>query len=917
MTASLRKTAVVVMMIAACVALSPRHGLALSNPNDFCTGNPCQITSNKTSDADITLDFGTRAVVLSSILTIGKRAGTNQPGALNIIAGSFAIVGTGQIDGGGGQDPGGSLTIDTVSTIQIDGTRAAGAIRLSGTDGGQLILFAGGNVFGAGRINLTQASTLAAGGDLLISTGGGVSLTGSIDADGNSQGFGGTIDISATQNISLTGGINISGGQGGGGSLDLYTDGSITLGAINMSGGGDSGDGGYASVLSSGDLTIAGGTIGHGADNGEYCGDAGEFDLLADGSLFINAPIEMRGRGLDCSGGYLSADANAVQIIAVVDVSATGTQGFGGDIDVYSTTSIAIATTLRTDGGDGAGDILVGADGNISLGGTIRADGRGPFGTGASLVDIDSGGTLAVSGVINAIGGGQGGGGDVALSGCTITQTATSTIDTRAVGGLITVSGNDSITLQGTFLGEPTTPLAIQIQYRLGGTPPSIGSASFNVPPTVVANPFITPCALCQSNAECSDGNPCTADICVPATGCTNPAVNLIPCNDGNACTTNDFCAFTLCVSQTPVVCNDGNVCTDDTCNPQLGCQTAPNTATCNDGDLCTEGDSCAGGLCSGSSIDCGDGNPCTDNFCVSGACQSTDNAAACDDGDACTTTDACVGGSCQAGPPAVCGDDDPCTIDSCDSGTGCSSVPIPECTDSDADGDGIADVEDVCTTLDWTAAPQSPPNQHPQKMTLSVKNLTKPRGEQGIQLKGYFNVAPPAQPVAPEEDGIHFSIADDTGVFYDVDIPGGTVGAPGNCGPFDGWSARLGTKSRWKYTNRSGAVPPLCAPGSARGVATIQIKDGRGTNKAALQVKVTVKKAAVEHVPTIPLTRIQADFVLGAAPAPGLASDAAIAGQCAEGVITGSPIATAAPEPYCKQKLRNGALDKVTCQGG
>jgi len=685
---------------------------------------------------------------------------------------------------------------------------------------------------------------------------------------------------------------------------------------VNFSGGGDSGDGGAASLVAAGNISINGGATGHGANNGELCGDAGDFDLLADGNIFINAPIEMRGRGLDCSGGYLTADANILQIIAVTDVSGTGTQGFGGDIDFYSSSTMTIAATVRTDGADGAGDILIAADGNISLGGSIRADGRGTFGTGASLVDLDSGGSLIMSGSINAIGGSQGGGGDVSVRGCTVTQTAASTIDTRSVGGLITVSGNDSIALQGKFFGEPTTPQAIQIQYRLGGTPPSIGSATFNVPPTVVANPFITACALCQSNAECNDGNPCTSDICVPATGCSNPAINLIPCDDGNACTTNDFCAFTLCVSTTPVVCNDGNVCTDDTCNPVLGCQTTPNTATCDDGDLCTNGDICSGGLCSGSAIDCGDGNPCTDNFCVSGACQSANNTASCNDGDACTTADVCSGGSCQAGPPADCDDNDPCTINSCDSGSGCSSVPIPECTDSDADGDGIADVEDVCTTLEWTAAPQSPPNQHPLKMTLSVKNLTKPRGEQGIQLKGYFNVANPAQPVAPETDGIHFSIADATGAFYGVDIPGGTVGAPGNCGPFDGWSARPGTKSRWKYTNRSGAVPPLCTLGSARGVAAIQIKDARGTNKAALQTKVTIKKAAVERVPNIPLTRIQADFVLGAAPEPGLASAAAIAGQCAEGVITGSPIATVSPAPYCKQKLRNGALDKVTCQG-
>jgi hypothetical protein len=916
MTASVLKMVAVAVGVAAGIALAPRHGAALSNPNDFCTGDPCQITSNKTADADITLNFGTRAVVLSAILTVGKRPGTNRPGNLTIVAGSFSIIGTGQIDGAGVQDPGGSVTIQCTGDIRIDGTRTTGAVRLSGTDGGQLSLFTDGNVYGAGRINLSQASTFAAGGDLQISAGGDVTITGKIDAEGNSQGFGGTVDVSAAQSIALTGGIDISGGQGGGGGLDVYTDGSITLGAVDFDGGGDAGDGGFVSVVAVGTVSINGGMVGHGANNGENCGDAGELDLFADGGIFVNAPIEMRGRGLDCFGGYLTADGDTLQTVAVIDVSATGTEGFGGDIDIYTSSTMTIAAALRTDGADGAGDVLLGSDGNISLGGSIRADGRGTFGTGASVVDIDSGGVLAVSGSINAIGGGQGAGGDVSLSGCTVLQTSGSTIDTRSTGGLIGVTGNDSITLQGSFLGEPTTPQAIVIRYRLGSPPPSISSATFNVPPTVIANSLIQPCALCMSNDECSDGNPCTNDVCTPATGCSNPA-NLDPCDDGNACTANDFCAFSLCLSLTPVVCDDGNVCTDDSCDPELGCQAALNTAPCSDGDLCTQDDTCSGGLCTGTAIDCSDGNACTDDLCVAGVCQSNDNTAPCDDGDACTTPDLCGGGACQSGPAAVCEDGDLCTIDSCDPGLGCVNEPVPVCSESDADGDGVPDVEDVCTTLDWTSTPQSPPNQHPFKMKLNIKNLTKPRGEQGILLKGAFNVADADVPVSPHEDGIHFSVADAAGTLYEVDVPGGAVGAPQNCGPLDGWTTRLGTKSRWKYANRSGALPPSCTPGSAHGVAVVQIKDARATGKSALLAKVTIKKAAVDRIPSLPLTHIQADLVLAAQPAPGQASAAAIAGHCAEGLITGAPIPASSPAPFCKQKLRNGALEKVTCQGG
>ena len=906
---------VAVAAVAAILASAPSGAAALSNPNDFCTGDPCQITSNKTADADITLDFGTRSVVLSAILTIGKRPLDNMVGNLTIRAGSFAIIGNGQIEGVGGSNHAGSVTIETTGNIQVDGTRATGAFRLPGTDAGAVSLFAGGDVYGEGHFNLSNSSILGGGGNLSVGAGGLINLTGSIDANGGAQGFGGTVDMAATENITASGGINLSGGESGGGTLDMFAEGSIVLGSLNLSAGGDAGDGGFANVLALGDLRMNGSVTGNGADNGIDCGDAGEVDLSADGDIFINASVTMRGRGLDCFGGSLTLDGNVVNVLAVIDLSSTGTEGFGGDIDFSAASTMAIVNTLRTDGADGAGDVLISSDGNISLGGSIRAEGRGTFGTGASLVDIDSGGTLAMSGSVIAFGGSQGQGGEISISGCTVFQGSLSTIDTRSANGQITVSGNDSITLHGSFFGEFTTVPPIEIHFRLGGTPPNIGSATFNLPPALVASPLIQPCALCASNTECDDGNPCTDDLCIPATGCSNTA-NTNPCDDGNACTTGDICANSVCAGPTPVVCNDGNACTDDSCDPQTGCKATPNTAPCDDGDPCTENDICTASSCSGTLINCNDGNPCTDNVCVGGACQSFDNSAPCDDGDACTANDACDGGSCQSGPAAVCEDGDPCTVDSCSSVSGCVFTPIEPCEDSDADGDGIPDVEDVCTTLDWSATPQSPPNQQPLKMALSITKLTKPRGEQGLLFKGWFNVAAPASPLQPDVDGIHFSVADADGVLYDVDIPGGAVGASQNCGPRDGWSSVIGTKSRWKYANKSGAFPPACVPGSALGVSTLQIKDIRASKRSAIQFKVGIKKTSIDRVPALPLTRIQGNLVFGTQPAPGQASAAAIAGQCAEGVITGTPIADGSPKPFCKQRMRNGFLEKLVCQG-
>ncbi len=913
MIASVQRMTGLVLCAALGAAVISSSASALSDPDDFCTGNPCLITSNKTADHGITLNFGPRDVVLSDVLTIGDDPMTSSPGSLTIIAGSFAIIGDGQVKGAGGPDPAGSITILSSGDIRIDGTRSTGAFRLPGTDGGTVTLTAAGDVYGAGKFNLDRDSITAAGGELIIVAGGNVDLSGDIIAEGAVQGFGGTLDISASGTLRLTGEIHLRGGESGGGSLDLFSEGNMTIGDVDISAGGEFGDAGIADILTLGNLTMNGQLLGNGADNGENCGDAADLDITTDGDINISAPFDMKGRGLDCSGGFLSIDGNAVQITAQLDLSSNGTEGTGGDIDLSSVENMLITGNLRVDGPDGAGDLLITSDADLSIGGDILANGIGTFGSGASLVELDASGTLVLSGDIIASGGSSGSGGDVSLDACTIYQVSTSTIDTRAAGGLIGILVSDSLTLQGTFFGEPTSTDAIDIRYGPTADPPTIGTATFNIPPTLTLNPTLTPCAVCSSNAECDDSNPCTDDVCIPSTGCTNPA-NLDPCDDGNACTTNDFCAFNTCLSLTPVVCDDGDVCTDDTCDSLLGCQVAFNVAPCDDLDACTENDACAAGACSGSLIDCEDGNPCTDNVCSAGACQASNNSAGCEDGDACTTTDTCSGGSCAGGAPPSCGDTDPCTNDFCESGSGCVNDPIVGCFDSD--GDGIIDDEDVCTTLDWTADPQTPPNQNPGKMRLNIKGLSEPMGEQGILFKAFFNVAEPAQPIAPEIDGLHFALADAAGVFYDIDIPGGAVGHPANCGARDGWKVSLGGKPQWKYSNKSGALPPGCAPGSARGVASVQIKDARLASKAALQVKVKVKNGDVDRAPAAPLNRIQADLVLGAESTSGAASNAAINGQCAEGLITGTPISSSSPQPFCKLKFRSATLEKLTCKG-
>ena len=155
----------------------------------------------------------------------------------------------------------------------------------------------------------------------------------------------------------------------------------------------------------------------------------------------------------------------------------------------------------------------------------------------------------------------------------------------------------------------------------------------------------------------CNDGVDCTADLCVPSTGCLyGPSSLTLPCDDGNACTSDDVCEGLQCRGVAGG-CDDGDPCTTDFCQPVIAaCAHAQlaNGATCLDGDPCTLGERCLDGLCLASKVlGCDDGNPCTDDICtIDGACDHPAAAAktTCDDGDSCTEGDSCADGACVGG---------------------------------------------------------------------------------------------------------------------------------------------------------------------------------------------------------------------------------------------------------------------------
>jgi hypothetical protein len=196
----------------------------------------------------------------------------------------------------------------------------------------------------------------------------------------------------------------------------------------------------------------------------------------------------------------------------------------------------------------------------------------------------------------------------------------------------------------------------------------------------------------------------------------------------------------------------------------------------------------------------------------------------------------------------------------------------------------------------------------------LSLKGLAFPPGGQSLIVKGFFNPATPAPAIDPATHGLHVWIEDAAGVIYDVSVPG--TGVP-PCGERDGWKVGGAPgKTTWKYRNKSGALPPACGLGSAQGLSSLFVKDQSNASKAALLLKLKAKGATLDGLPTSPVTQIQASVALAAQPAPGTASAQAIAGQCAEALITGNPIPDRAPKPFCKVTQRGATIDKISCKG-
>ena len=225
------------------------------------------------------------------------------------------------------------------------------------------------------------------------------------------------------------------------------------------------------------------------------------------------------------------------------------------------------------------------------------------------------------------------------------------------------------------------------------------------VPATGECNP-----KPCVADADCNDGNPCTADAC--ASGfCTTTAItsdrgaSAPGCTDSDACNGTETCQAGVCMPGMPPDCDDGNTCTDDSCDSIQGCVHTPIACCCRTPNDCPGSQTCASCVgnvcgviadCCDIDADCQGRRPCQTGTCVTAThrCQYANAADGLDCGGFCQPA-SCQGGSCVPGTPLSCPPDaDVCTQDFCDPSSGCVHQPIAGCCHDD----GECDDHDNCT---------------------------------------------------------------------------------------------------------------------------------------------------------------------------------------------------------------------------
>jgi hypothetical protein len=385
------------------------------NANDCTNGRSLSITASG-------------GVAISPAIDLRGGTGTNRAGGTLVIHAARVSLGGG-VETAGTNAPSGSIAIDSPGLVVTQNLHAPGAAISVHGAGGVTI---GGDVSSAGTDAATgsdPARVTSGGGIDLASSGGDVSVLGSLASFGRDMAGAGGLEGGHGGAVSVTGGdVRISGGvdssAGRGVDISAGQPGAIAVaarGAIVVSG----------PVSASGDVSTSG-----------YGSNGAAITMVAAAGLGAGSISSMGGASTNAgagAGGPIKLTAGAALSAGAVNASGAGSPmgGTHGGAITISGASVALGA-VTTDAGDATSD-AVGGSGDA--GGSVTIAATGNAGVGAVSARGGSGRTTGAGGP----------GGAVSITGARVTTGSVTTMgeNLSAAGGSVRLASQTGLLVGG------------------------------------------------------------------------------------------------------------------------------------------------------------------------------------------------------------------------------------------------------------------------------------------------------------------------------------------------------------------------------------------------------------------------------------------------------------------------------------
>jgi cysteine-rich repeat protein len=553
-------------------------GLVISSAGDMTINKEIDARSGNT-DADggtIELESGTGNIFVNGNLT-ASGGGASGGGEICIITGEDLVVNS-PIDASGGDFDGGIIEIDAGRDALINHDLNVNAGSGEGF-GGEIALLAGRDAVFTGTSAHTSNGSQSVelfggdGGSQDYFAGRDIVVNSSVNYQAKGaapDGYGETISFGADGALTMNGDITAisDGGLGGGGGIELTSEGDMSIGStasLDVSGG--SGGGGDVDIFGSANITLAGSITSTGG-NGGYGGAV----LLDCGALLeVTGSVQVGGTAFDTINGSVDIDSCNTNLRGT---SVINNQGNYGDNTITSRERLTLFS--------GAQMLASTATGSNTI--IYRSAAKAPVINGIVTPSAD----LVLS---------------EGLLGCPVCgnselEQGESCDDGNQVGGDGCSADCQDENCIAMTPGYPAVPLCndddgCTVDTCDNGVCVNTLSCDDGIDCTIDSCDGVGACINAPTASLCDDDNICTTDTCSAQNGCFHSFVNA-SCDDGVACTSNDVCMGGECsgVSNCPggQFCNSANgMCvntTTTTTMPSLcgnGSVTPPET--CDDGD--------------------------------------------------------------------------------------------------------------------------------------------------------------------------------------------------------------------------------------------------------------------------------------------------------------------------------------------